>query len=110
LNLDELKAPQDGTAEVDTVDPKQLPLANAQLKEAVQQTLEEVEKLKEEMHLLKLKLASGVAELDPKTAKMLKENAELKESLNRAVEQLDLLRVEKARLEKELEKRLKEKK
>jgi prepilin-type processing-associated H-X9-DG protein len=82
---------------------------NARLKEAVAKTLKEVEQLKEDVGLLKTRLAHGEAALDAGTAKLLQQNQELQDSLQRALQELDSLKAEKARLEKELDRGRKEK-
>jgi hypothetical protein len=81
-----------------------LPRDNARLKEAVEATLKEVDQTKEDVAVLKARLAEGVPTLDAKAVKLMKENAELLQRLQKAMEDLDALKAEKARLEKELQK------
>jgi hypothetical protein len=90
---------------LEKVTPGDLPKLNTRLKAAVQETHKEIEKLRDELKLLELKLAHGLTEIDPKTAELLKENAELQKSLEQALAELDKLRADKERLEQKLKER-----
>jgi RNA polymerase sigma factor (sigma-70 family) len=83
---------------------------NARLQDVVEQTLREVARAKEDVDLMRARLAHGEPALDAGTAKLLKKNQELQESLERALTELDALKQEKANLEKELGRQLQEKK
>jgi RNA polymerase sigma factor (sigma-70 family) len=91
------------------VEPEQVSRENARLKELVQATTNEAKKTREELELLKLRLAHGRT-VDAKTARLLQENAELEQQLEKALEELETLKAQKAELEKEMKKRLPEKK
>jgi RNA polymerase sigma factor (sigma-70 family) len=84
------------------LDLDELPRMNQQLKEAVEAATKEIAVEKEELELLKVKVAAGTPKIDPKTAKLVKEHAELQRALEAALEQLDELRTQRERLEHEL--------
>jgi RNA polymerase sigma factor (sigma-70 family) len=86
------------------VDLDDLPRQNRQLREAVEAALKDVAREKEEMELLKAKIAVGAPKLDAKGAKLLKENQELQKALDKALEDLEGLRAERRRLEEEVRK------
>jgi RNA polymerase sigma factor (sigma-70 family) len=87
------------------VSPADLPRLNAKLKAAVEETQKEIEKTREELKLLVLKIEHGLPEIDARTAELLKENAELQKTLDRALEELEKLRADRARLEQILKDR-----
>jgi RNA polymerase sigma factor (sigma-70 family) len=92
------------------VDAEQLSRLNTRLKETLKTAGDEVAKLKEDLNILQTKLERNVPELDDKSVKLLLENADLEEALGRVLGELDKLKADKARLEQEVQKRLKEKK
>jgi hypothetical protein len=92
------------------VDAERLARENAKLKEALKTAGDEVAKMKEDLSLLHTKLDRGVSDLDDKSVKLLQQNAELEEAFGRVLSELENLKSEKARLEKEVQRRLKEKK
>ncbi len=84
------------------VDLNDLPRQNQQLKEAVETVTKEIAKERDELELLKAKVAAGTPKIDAQTAKLIKEHAELQKTLEAALEQLDTLRTERERLEQQL--------
>jgi prepilin-type processing-associated H-X9-DG protein len=108
-DLKKLRAPLGGRYGEGRIDPEQVTRENARLKELVQTTTDEVKKTKDELDLLKLRMAHGNRTLDAKTAKLLQQNAELEEQLGKVLEELETLKAQKAELEKELKKRLQDK-
>jgi RNA polymerase sigma factor (sigma-70 family) len=109
VDWDKLVADRLGHAAGDRVTPEQVTRTNARLREAVEKSVREVAQLKEDVGLLKTRLAHGEPALDASTAKLLQQNEELQKTLDRAVGELDDLRQEKVRLERELARREKEK-
>jgi RNA polymerase sigma factor (sigma-70 family) len=85
------------------MDLNELPRENEQLREAIEALHKEAAKEREEMELLKAKIAAGTPKVDAKTAKLIKENAELQKALDGAMEELEKLRAEKQRLEQQLQ-------
>jgi RNA polymerase sigma factor (sigma-70 family) len=85
------------------LDLNELPRENEQLRGAIEALRKEAAKERDDLELLKAKLAAGTPKIDAKTAKLIKENAELQKALDRAMEELDTLRAEKQRLEQGLQ-------
>jgi hypothetical protein len=110
VDFNKLRSSLAGRGAGEKIDPQQLARENEQLKEAVDKSTAEVQALKEDLEVLKTKLARGTDVMDAKTVKLLQQNAELQEKLGQILSELDGMKAEKARLEKELDKRLREKK
>jgi RNA polymerase sigma factor (sigma-70 family) len=109
VDRDKLLADRPGRAAGERLSPEQVSRANARLRESVEKAVREVAQLKQDVGLLKVRLAQGEPGLDASTAKLLLQHEELQKSLDRAVREVDDLRQEKARLERELSRRTKEK-
>jgi RNA polymerase sigma factor (sigma-70 family) len=99
-DLDKLLAKHPGGA--GAINAKQVERTNARLKEAVDQTLKEVDRAREDVGLLKARLAHGQPDMDATTTRLLEQTEELQKALQKALQELDALKEEKARLEKEL--------
>jgi RNA polymerase sigma factor (sigma-70 family) len=84
------------------MDLEDLPRMNEQLKAAVASATKQIEKEKEELELLKVKVAAGTPNIDPKMANLIKEHVELQKALEAALEQLDSLRTHREALEQQL--------
>jgi RNA polymerase sigma factor (sigma-70 family) len=102
--IDFNKIVAEGRAPGGKVDLDDLPRQNQRLKEAVEAALKEVAREKDNMGLLKAKIAAGTPQVDAKTARLLKEHEELQKTLDKALEELEKLRAERERLEVQLPK------
>jgi RNA polymerase sigma factor (sigma-70 family) len=89
-------------------DANRLPDENVRLRDALEATYQELQETKDEIKNLKDLLANENEAGDARAAQMRKENAALRQSLNAARSELEALRQQKALLEKELEKRRKD--
>jgi RNA polymerase sigma factor (sigma-70 family) len=87
------------------VDVNDLPRENEQLRAAIERVRKDVAREKEEMELLRARIAAGVPEIDAKTAKLFKENADLQKALESAMQELENLRAERQQLEHGLPKK-----
>src|SRR5262249_30077273 len=67
------------------LDAEQLLRENARLREAVKDVVREVAQVKEELELLKARVALGTPKIDKKAIQLLKENAELQTALEQAL-------------------------
>jgi RNA polymerase sigma factor (sigma-70 family) len=87
-----------------------LPDENARLRAALQATQLEMRQMRDDVRSLQARLAEVSQEKNAKTAKMREENVALRQALQTARDELEAMRQEKARLERVLEKELKDKK
>jgi RNA polymerase sigma factor (sigma-70 family) len=82
---------------------EELPALNRDLREAIDAVRKDLAKERDELELLKARIATGAPAVDAKTAQLLKENAELQKMLEKALEELGALRDERQRLRHELD-------